>query len=99
MGGYLEGDSMQTLYYTTENFIRHTGNVVDLTEYRRTQQEQEEAAEKVPAITLLPQAAPQQRLRRDRTRTRHRRALFLDACASMGVVVMTLTFTLRILAL
>lgn len=103
MGGYLEGDSMQTLYYTTENFIRHTGNVVDLTEYRRrlarTQQEQEEAAEEVPAITLLPQAAPQQRLRRDRTRTRHRRALFLDACASMGVVVMTLTFTLRILAL
>ena len=101
MGGYLEGDSMQTLYYTTENFIRHTGNVVDLTEYRhrlaRTQQE--EAAEEVPAITLLPQAAPQQRLRRDRTRTRHRRALFLDACASMGVVVMTLTFTLRILAL
>ena len=94
---------MQTLYYTTENFIRHTGNVVDLTEYRRrlarTQQEQEEAAEEVPAITLLPQAAPQQRLRRDRTRTRHRRALFLDACASMGVVVMTLTFTLRILAL
>ena len=53
---------MQTLYYTTGNFIRHTGNVVDLTEYRR-------------------------------------RALFLDACASMGVVVMTLTFTLRVLAL
>ena len=22
---------MQTLYYTTGNFIRHTGNVVDLT--------------------------------------------------------------------
>lgn len=28
---------MQTTYYTTSNFIRHTGNVVDLTEYRRKQ--------------------------------------------------------------
>ena len=26
---------MQTLYYTTNNFIRHTDNVVDLSEYRR----------------------------------------------------------------
>ena len=26
---------MQTMYYTTRNFIRHTDNVVDLTEYRR----------------------------------------------------------------
>ena len=26
---------MQTVYYTTSNFIRHTGNVVDLSEYRR----------------------------------------------------------------
>ena len=40
---------MQTLYYTTGNFIRHTGNVVDLTEYRRrlaqAQQEPGEAEE------------------------------------------------------
>ena len=28
---------MQTRYYTTSNFIRHSGNVVDLTEYRRKQ--------------------------------------------------------------
>ena len=26
---------MQTIYYTTPNFIHHTGNVVDLNEYRR----------------------------------------------------------------
>ena len=82
---------MQTLYYTTGNFIRHTGNVVDLTEYRRrlaqAQQEPEEAEEN---LVLLPrESAPSPR----------RRALFLDACASMGVVVMTLTFTLRVLAL
>ena len=26
---------MQTLYYTTNNFVRHSGNIVDLSEYRR----------------------------------------------------------------
>ena len=26
---------MQTIYYTTTHFVRHTGNVVDLEEYRR----------------------------------------------------------------
>lgn len=90
---------MQTLYYTTGNFIRHTGNVVDLTEYRRrlarAQQESEEAGE---TRVLLPrESVPGPR--RTRARRARRRALFLDACASMGVVVMTLTFTLRMLAL
>ena len=87
---------MQTLYYTTGNFIRHTGNVVDLTEYRRrlaqAQQEPEEAEEN---LVLLPRESA----RRTWARRARRRALFLDACASMGVVVMTLTFTLRVLAL
>lgn len=90
---------MQTLYYTTGNFIRHTGNVVDLTEYRRrlaqAQQEPEEAEE---TRVLLPrESVPGPR--RTRARRARRRALVLDACASMGVVVMTLTFTLRVLAL
>lgn len=98
-GHLLEGETMQTLYYTTGNFIRHTGNVVDLTEYRRrlaqVQQEPEEAEEN---LVLLPrESAPSPR--RTRARRARRRALFLDACASMGVVVMTLTFTLRVLAL
>lgn len=26
---------MQTVYYSTKNYIRHSGNVVDFTEYRR----------------------------------------------------------------
>ena len=90
---------MQTLYYTTENFIRHTGKVVDLTEYRRrlprVEQEPEEAGE---TRVLLPrESVPGPR--RTRARRARRRALVLDACASMGVVVMTLTFTLRMLAL
>ena len=28
---------MQTIYYKTSNFIRHSGNVIDLTELRRRQ--------------------------------------------------------------
>ena len=90
---------MQTLYYTTGNFIRHTGNVVDLAEYRRrldravrTREEEERE------LVLLPHA-PEQPLRRSRERRARRRALVLDACASMGVVVMTLTFTFHVLAL
>ena len=50
---------MQTLYYTTENFIRHTGNVVDLAEYRRRlERAVRTEAEEGPAA--LPQA-PEQR--------------------------------------
>lgn len=87
---------MQTLYYTTGNFIRHTGNVVDLTEYRRRlAQTEQEAEEKIVLLPREIEPSP----RRTRARRARRRALFLDACASMGVVVMTLTFTLRMLAL
>ena len=90
---------MQTVYYTTNNFVRHTGNVVDLSEYRRKLaaaqsqqvdwQEQEEVAE--PAAV-----APRPRRSRQR---REQRGLMLDMCASMGVLVMTLTFTLHVLCL
>ena len=53
---------MQTLYYTTENFIRHTGNVVDLTEYRRrlarTQQEQGGSGRRGPCNHPPPAGCP-----------------------------------------
>ena len=78
---------MQTLYYTTKSFIRHQDNVVDLTEYRRR------LAQAVQA-----QAEPR-RSRRSHTGRASRGALFLDGCASLGVVVMTVIFTLRVLAL
>ena len=90
---------MQTFYYTTGSFIRHKDNVVDLTEYRRrltqAQQRQMPPAEEPPPPSSLEHGQSHPR----RSRVRRRRGLFLDACASMGVVVMTLTFTLRILAL
>ena len=90
---------MQTLYYTTGNFIRHTDNIVDLSQYRRklaaaermrmAWQEQEEDEEPVEV---------QPRPRRSQQR-RERRAAVLDMWASMGVLVMTVTFTLYVLCL
>ena len=90
---------MQTLYYTTKSFIRHQDNVVDLTEYRRRLAQAVQAQdpeEEDPA----PQAqAEPRRSRRSHTGRASRGALFLDGCASLGVVVMTVIFTLRVLAL
>ena len=90
---------MQTLYYTTRSLIRHTDNVVDLAEYRRrlAQAEEEQEPQEEAVVTLLPSPAPAPR--RGRRRSLHRRAMALDACASMGVVAMTLAFTLRVLAM
>ena len=92
---------MQTLYYTTNNFVRHRDNIVDLSEYRRKLermqadrlrwQECEEADEEGPVEV-------QPRPRRSAAR-RERRAALLDMWASMGILVMTLTFTVYVLCL
>lgn len=90
---------MQTMYYTTTNFIRHTGNLVDLDEFRRklalAQQSQRPAVlpEAAPAPVRTAPEAPRPR----RSARRDRRAWTLDACASLGVIVMTLTFALRVM--
>ncbi len=106
---------MQTIYYTTANFVRHRGNVVDLEEYRRRLALSQEGSlaprprgfdlwEEEPAleegwedcnIYSLPPCPPDPaQLRRER---QERRALVLDLWASLGVVAMTLAFTLRLL--
>ena len=98
---------MQTIYYTTRNFIRHTGNLVDLNEFRRRQalaledslarkpQPLEWTAPVEEEPPFQPQVLPRSSARSRRT---HRFAWTLDACASLGVVVMTLAFALRIMA-
>ena len=93
---------MQTVYYATSNFIRHEGNLVDLCEFRRklslTQEGSlaphlEQAPDTVreePVLTLLP--AGEKR----RSRMGERAAWVLDACASIGVILMTLSFALAL---
>lgn len=83
---------MQTIYFTTSNFIRHEGNLVDLTEYRRKlalaqgQDEPEEKEEFQPV----------------RTRTVHRRrtalpGMMLDYAASIALIITALSFAAKIL--
>ncbi len=90
---------MQTLYYTTSNFVRHTDNIVDLGEYRRKLERMQadrlrwqEDADEIEMVEVQP------RPRRSQQR-RERRAAVLDMWASMGVLVMTLTFTAYVLCL
>lgn len=95
---------MQTMYYKTSNFIRHTGNIIDLTELRRRQAAaQWDSLARQPEVeAYLPEEEPGFRPvvltlspeERRRAR-RERRAWRLDACASAAVIVMTLAFLLR----
>ena len=97
---------MQTIYYSTSNYIRHTGNVIDLNEYRRKLTlAQEGSLAPQPEEDYVPDPAAQAEWERPvlrevplrKARRRSSRALLLDLCASLSVVVMTLTFTVRVL--
>jgi len=95
------------MYGQTSNFIRHTGNIIDLDELRRRQAltqrdslaRQPEAlcgAEEPEEAGFRPVVLTLTRSQRRRAR-RDRRAWTLDACASLAVVVMTLAFALRVM--
>lgn len=98
---------MQTIYYHTNQFICHQDNVIDLEDYRRKQtlaQEGSLAPKSQPEEFYLPIEQghadwEQPALRQTRSGRRQKlcRAVVLDVCASLGIVVMTLTFTLRVL--
>lgn len=84
---------MQTVYFTTSNFIRHEGNLVDLTEYRRKLALAQGQAE--PAVVEEAAPAP-------RARTNHRRKGFLshmalDYAASVALIITALSFAVKIL--
>lgn len=98
---------MQTLYYKTSNFIRHTGNLVDLDQFRqKTFAAQRDSLARRPEAGWR-EAAPSGSAFRPvvltmsehaRRRARNaRRAWTLDICASLAVVIMTVVFTLRVL--
>lgn len=85
---------MQTIYFTTSNFIRHEGNLVDLTEYRRklALAQGESACE--------PEPAPQTEARPARSRTRRRAVrpgMMLDYAASVALIITALSFAAKIL--
>ena len=93
---------MQTVYYQTSSFIRHEGNLVDLTAYRRKRSAVSGGTgaagaapreKRGPALVLLEPAVPGRPPRRRPAGRRRlgRLALALDLCASLAVVVLTLS--------
>ena len=92
---------MQTIYFETPNFIRHTGNLVDLTEYRRKlalAQETRESVVEELSVEEEPEyiPAPRKSARRRRTRAQLT-GMLLDWAASAALIVVALSFTLKIL--
>ena len=88
---------METIYFTTSNFIRHEGNVVDFTEYRRKLA----MATAAPAPAAVPAAAAEEAPVMPRRRSPRRRTflpgLVLDCAASLALIITALTFTIAIL--
>jgi hypothetical protein len=86
-----EGLGMQTIYYSTRNFLSQQDKIVDLEAYRRRCQgladREEESFDEPEPLSPAEPALPQA----------DRRAWLLDFWASLGIVVMTVTFTLRVL--
>ncbi len=85
---------MQTTYYTTGNFIRHAGNVVDLNEYRRRLAQVDET----PALPEEPMCA-QSSVQRPRRKRRLCLSGLFDACASLAIIGMTVTVVVQFVLL
>ena len=101
---------MQTVYFTTRNFVRRQGNVVDLEEYRRRLQGRENAAalsEQAPVMWDAPceeeeerEASPRRTAqKRSAARGRLTGAGMADLCATLAIVVMAVTVVIRFLQL
>ena len=89
---------MQTMYYSTSNYIRHTGNVVDLSEYRRKLvAAMEPALQPGPRFEQQaePVAAPARPRRSEQRRAR--RAMLTDLLSSAAVLLTTLVVTAQFL--
>lgn len=102
---------MKTMYYETSSFIQHSGNMVDLEEFRRrTALAQRDSLARQPEEELWTEGEEETREESDfrpviltitqkdhRRARRERQAWTLDACASLAVVFMTLVFALRMI--
>lgn len=82
---------MQTVYFTTTNYIRHDGNMVDLTEYRR----------KLAIAQGRPEPEQQEEPQQPRPARARRRAvrpgMMLDYAASVALIITALSFAAKIL--
>lgn len=96
---------MQTLYYTTNNFMTRRDNVVDLAQYRQKLQaaqappaEEQWVEEFPPCEETTPlETAYTPRPRKSRARRKQRTLWCSELCASAAIVVMAVAFTVQIL--
>ena len=86
---------METIYFTTTNFIRHEGNLVDLTEYRRKLALAQGKSE--PETYVEEPSARPVRARTSRRRRGFLPGMMLDCAASVALIVTALTFAVKIL--
>lgn len=101
---------MLTIRCQTSHFIEHSGNVVDLNEFRQrlTRAQYDSLARKSEELGFSEELEASEEpgfrpvvltmTRRERRRARReRQAWRLDACASLTVIFMTLLFALRVM--
>ena len=101
-GRVMGGKTMQTIYCTTNSFVRREGNVIDLAEYRSRMEQAnifkaEEEPLPSPVYEIFPGAKRMLSPEKRREQRRVRQAWSLDVCASLGVVIMTAAFTVQVL--
>ena len=85
---------MQTVYYSTRNYIRHSGNVVDFTEYRRKLAQVDGSLALAEAVRPAEEARPVRPARRRRRRTL---SDWLDFAASLTLVAVGVTVWLQLM--
>lgn len=99
---------MQTTYYKTSNYIRHEGNVVNLSAYRNWPDavsggpwtpgaEPTEAPWEASAAALYVVAQSRPAAKRRKKRQGSDLRFWLDVCASMSVLLLTMTAVLQFL--
>ena len=94
---------MQTVYFTTRNFVRREGTVVDFEDYRRRMSKAADAPS--TCVSAIPSAAvpalpsheePEASARRSREIYFPLKRL-PDLCATLAIVVMAITVVVRFL--
>lgn len=91
---------MQTVYYSTRNYIRHSGNVVDFTEYRRKLAQVDGSLALAEAVRPMEKAVVSDRPVRTSRPVRHRRRTlsdWLEFTASLTLVAVGVTVWVQLL--
>ena len=91
---------MQTVYYSTGNYIRHSGNVVDFTEYRRKLAQVDGSlalSEPAPSLKPEPTARPVPASRPSRRPRRRSLSDWLDFTATLALAAVAITVWVQLM--